>query len=60
MTTGGRQPQNYWAILIALAGLALSGFALIGQTGKADRDDVRQSERRLCQLEMRQFGRCER
>ena len=46
-----RPPPSYWATMIALAGLVMSALALISQTGKADKDDVRQNEHRVTALE---------
>lgn len=55
-----KTPAQYWSILIAAIGVILSAVALLTANSKTSRDDVRELERRLCQLEMRAQGHCER
>lgn len=55
-----KPPANFWTILIGLASLVLSGVAILTSAGKTDRDDARALERRLCQLEMIEFKKCEK
>lgn len=44
-------PANYWATMIGLASLALGALNMVVASSKADREDVRQQERRMCRLE---------
>lgn len=59
-------PAHYWTMLMAVAGLALSAIGLMMNSGKDDRDEIRRQateiatlKARLCQLETREFGKCD-
>jgi hypothetical protein len=48
-----RPPPNYWATLIALGSLAVSGLSMMLGANKSNAEDTRHLEQRLCRLEAR-------
>lgn len=44
-------PPSYWATLISLASLVVAAIGLVTSTGKADREESRRAEQRLCRIE---------
>jgi hypothetical protein len=61
-----KPPANYWATIISAGSLAVAAMSFLSTTNKATIGEVRESmsrdsdmQRRLCQLEMIQFKRCE-
>jgi hypothetical protein len=56
-----KPPANYWATIISVGSLAVAAMSFLSTTGKADRVEAQQNERRLCRLEvMLKSGECGR